>query len=308
MSKFIKPCDGRVTSPFGERIHPITKTKKMHWGVDYGNTPSDNTIVASADGTVDRASEFEGYGDTIIITHKINGVTYQTLYAHLESMCVEVGDKVKQGEKIGVKGTTGNSTGIHLHFEVHKGGKRNSKYTNAVDPALHVADPDALAAQQLLNKNGYKLIEDGINGEATEKATTDFQKKNGLDADGIAGDKTIAKLKSSIKAVKSVTTKKPETTKKAEEAKIMWGKTELKKGQIGKITVIKPINLWTDDKDGKLVKSRILGVGEEYRVYGYRPNYQGQYGLGDGLWVTRMPAYIKYETPSKKMLAEIKAL
>lgn len=89
--------------------------------------------------------------------------------------------------------------------------------------------------------------------------------------------------------------------------KIMWGKTELKKGQIGKITIIKPINLWTE-KDGKLVEVRVLNPGEEYRVYNYREEYEGQYNVGDGHWITKMPEHIKYETPSKALLERLNKL
>ena len=86
--------------------------------------------------------------------------------------------------------------------------------------------------------------------------------------------------------------------------KIMWGKTELKKGQIGKITIIKPINLWTE-KDGKLLEVRVLNPGEEYRVYNYREENCGQYNVGEGHWITKMPEHIKYETPSKAMLEKL---
>lgn len=86
--------------------------------------------------------------------------------------------------------------------------------------------------------------------------------------------------------------------------KIMWGKTELKKGQIGKVTIIKPINLWTE-KDGKLLEVRVLNPGEEYRVYNYRKEYAGQYNVGDGHWITKMPEHIKYETPSIAMLERL---
>ena len=86
--------------------------------------------------------------------------------------------------------------------------------------------------------------------------------------------------------------------------KIMWGKTELKKGQIGKLTILKPINLWTE-KDGKLVEVRVLNPNEEYRVYSYREEYDGQYNVGDNHWVTKMDGYIKYETPSKAMLEKL---
>lgn len=86
--------------------------------------------------------------------------------------------------------------------------------------------------------------------------------------------------------------------------KIMWGKTELKKGQIGKLTILKPINLWSE-KDGKLVEERTLNPKEEYRVYGYREDHGGQYNVGGGMWVTKMPEHIKYETPSKAMLERL---
>ena len=87
-------------------------------------------------------------------------------------------------------------------------------------------------------------------------------------------------------------------------AKIMWGKTELKKGQIGKLTILKPINLWTE-KEGKLVEVRILNPGEEYRVYNYRKLHGCQYNVGDNHWVTKMDGYIKYETPSKAVLEQL---
>lgn len=89
--------------------------------------------------------------------------------------------------------------------------------------------------------------------------------------------------------------------------RLMWGKTELKKGQIGKITVLKPINLHVDSphESGALDVVRILQPGEEYRVYKYREEHGGQYGVGAGMWVTRMPEHIKYETPSKAKLKEL---
>jgi hypothetical protein len=85
---------------------------------------------------------------------------------------------------------------------------------------------------------------------------------------------------------------------------IMWGKTELKKGQIGKLTIIKPINLWLD-KEGNSEFVRILNPREEYRVYGYREEHGGQYNVGGGMWVTKMDFYIKYETPSKTLLGKL---
>lgn len=112
---------------------------------------------------------------------------------------------------------------------------------------------------------------------------------------------TIAQLKAGhrpvflpVKTVDSVT-----------DNKIMWGKTELKKGQIGKVTILKRINLWQDGPNGRLQMVRVLNPGEEYRVYRDREDYEGQYNVGSGMWVTKMNGYIKYETPSKAMLAKL---
>ncbi|MBD7946357.1 M15 family metallopeptidase [Psychrobacillus sp. Sa2BUA9] len=87
--------------------------------------------------------------------------------------------------------------------------------------------------------------------------------------------------------------------------KIMWGKTELKKGQIGKVTILKRINLWQDGLNGKLQMVRVLNPGEEYRVYRDRVDHGGQYNVGVGMWITKMDGFIKYETPSKAMLAKL---
>ena len=86
------------------------------------------------------------------------------------------------------------------------------------------------------------------------------------------------------------------------------GKNRIKKGQIGKITVTKPINLWQRDANNKLKFVRVLKQGEEYRVYRYDNLHGGQYGLGGGMYITKMPTHIKYETPSKAKLAQLFAI
>jgi N-acetylmuramoyl-L-alanine amidase len=88
--------------------------------------------------------------------------------------------------------------------------------------------------------------------------------------------------------------------------KVLWDGSELKKGQIGRITVLKKINLWKRDESNKLKFVRILQPGERYRVYGYDDLYKGQYSVGGGCWITKMDGYIKYETPSKKLLDQLK--
>ncbi|KXH81984.1 peptidoglycan DD-metalloendopeptidase family protein [Sporosarcina sp. HYO08] len=200
---FIKPCRGLLMSLFDKsRKNPVTGVVQPHWGIDYGNH-ADNTIVASASGTVRIAvNSTTGFGKYIIITH-ING--WETVYAHLASINVKVGQKVSQGQLIGVKGTTGNSTGIHLHFEISRGQWSNS-YKYHVDPALYIDDPDVRHLQQSLNKLGYSLTVDGIYGAETTKAVLDYQKKNGLTDDGVAGPLTVAAIEKSIAAIITATT------------------------------------------------------------------------------------------------------
>ncbi|MCQ2291959.1 MAG: M23 family metallopeptidase [Bacteroidales bacterium] len=109
-----------VTSGFGKRYHPILKRLRTHTGVDI-TAPKGTPVYATADGTVTSESPGGGYGLTIIINH---GYTYKTLYAHLSKKAVKPGQKVKRGQVIGYVGSTGMSTGAHLHYEVIKNGQR----------------------------------------------------------------------------------------------------------------------------------------------------------------------------------------
>lgn len=113
-SVLYRPVPGVVTSPFGYRIHPIFGTKKMHTGVDFDGDLGD-PIKAAADGVVIVAQWYGGYGYTVVIDHG-GGMT--TLYAHQPGLTVSVGREVSMGQVIGSIGSTGYSTGPHLHFEV----------------------------------------------------------------------------------------------------------------------------------------------------------------------------------------------
>jgi murein DD-endopeptidase MepM/ murein hydrolase activator NlpD len=117
----------RVTSPFGMRNHPIFGGQRMHTGVDIAG-PGINgaAVVASGNGRVIASGWRGGYGNTIIIDHG-DGVT--TLYAHLQSMSVGVGQQVSAGQRIGAVGSTGNSTGPHLHWEVRVNGQPRNPMT-----------------------------------------------------------------------------------------------------------------------------------------------------------------------------------
>lgn len=105
-----------------------------HFGVDFASNGT-HSIVASANGTVSRSYYSNSYGECIMIVHQSNGQEYETVYAHLRSGSrrVQVGDSVVMGQEIGIMGSTGQSTGQHLHFELHVG-RWNSTKSNAVDP------------------------------------------------------------------------------------------------------------------------------------------------------------------------------
>lgn len=116
---FLMPVNGKITSGYGYRTHPVYGVKRMHTGVDIA-APHGTPIKAGGDGKVIHAARNGGYGKTVIVDHG-NGRT--TLYAHMSSYAVKVGDIVNQGDKIGEVGSTGVSTGNHLHFEVRVNGK-----------------------------------------------------------------------------------------------------------------------------------------------------------------------------------------
>ncbi|MFY9175028.1 MAG: peptidoglycan DD-metalloendopeptidase family protein [Peptococcia bacterium] len=118
--KLVWPAPGysRITSKYGMRRHPILKTNRMHTGVDIA-VPMGGKIVAADDGKVIQASYRGANGNMIMINHG-NGIV--TAYCHLSAYAVKVGDIVIKGQKIGEAGSTGWSTGPHLHFEVRKNG------------------------------------------------------------------------------------------------------------------------------------------------------------------------------------------
>lgn len=108
----------RITSRFGMRMHPVLNVYKLHTGVDIG-APKGAKIVAANDGTVITSTYNASYGNYVVIDHGGNTVT---LYAHMSSRSVQKGATVSKGQQIGLVGSTGYSTGAHLHFEVIKNG------------------------------------------------------------------------------------------------------------------------------------------------------------------------------------------
>ena len=117
------PINGaRLSSPFGMRKHPISGFNKLHQGTDFA-APMGTPIMASGSGTITRAKWCGGGGNCIKIKHNS---TYETIYAHMKSFAkgIKVGKKVRQGQIIGYVGSTGMSTGPHLHYEVVVNGKK----------------------------------------------------------------------------------------------------------------------------------------------------------------------------------------
>ena len=124
----------RLASGYGSRFHPILKVNKMHKGLDFAASTG-TPIYATGDGSV-KVSEFNsGYGNMVVLKH---GNGYESLYAHMSRAKVRNGQKVKRGDVIGYVGSTGLSTGAHLHYEIHKNGE-------PVDPIMYFyndVDPD----------------------------------------------------------------------------------------------------------------------------------------------------------------------
>ena len=118
-SGFLRPVDGVITCEFGPRINPVTFEAGFHNGIDYaGNTGE--AIRATKSGVVEYSGWIEGYGYTIILNH---GDGIKSLYAHSSQLIVSVGNSVQQGETVALIGSTGMSTGPHLHFEIRVNGQ-----------------------------------------------------------------------------------------------------------------------------------------------------------------------------------------
>ncbi|WP_249663946.1 M23 family metallopeptidase, partial [Lysinibacillus sp. D4B1_S16] len=135
---FIKPAEGIYTSLYGMR------SGSMNSGVDIANSSSNVPVHASSAGVINKAvgdcsnngsignTCNDVYGNYVIVRHSINGKTYDTLCAHLQSISVTVGQTVNLGDKIGVMGNSGSSTGQHVHFEIYE--KARMSQSAAVDP------------------------------------------------------------------------------------------------------------------------------------------------------------------------------
>lgn len=262
---FIRPCEGRITSYYGRRYHPIDKAWKGHHGIDIAKTGT-VPILATASGTVSRVQPdetFGTYGNAVTIKHAGG---WESLYGHLSRYIVKRGQSIKQGQIIGYMGDTGGSMGQHLHFELHKGGWNNA-YSNEVNPLHYYIDPDVKRLQQLLINTGQKITADGKFGPATESAVKAFQKSASLVVDGSAGPATFAALEKAVvpkKEDEELKFSSPTLKKETEESLLSPARK--------KIIVVAAIKegahvSWSDKlKDNTLTDADVLGLAVKYTV------------------------------------------
>ena len=140
-----------VTSPFGMRLHPIFKVNRMHTGVDIGMNMGAN-IIAANDGVVTKAMYSSGYGNMVMIDH---GGGVCTVYGHGSEIIAQTGDEVKRGDVIMLAGSTGWSTGPHLHFEV----RLNGEY---VDPLPYITHKATLESAPTEEENSANNVTNNV--------------------------------------------------------------------------------------------------------------------------------------------------
>lgn len=132
-SVFINPTQGYISSGFGKRSFD----NSFHPGIDIANSEG-TPVKAAADGVVFRAYKSSSYGNTVMLSHRIKGKLYTTVYAHLNAYNVSTGERVTQGQVIGGMGNTGESFGSHLHFELYIGPWTPPPHKGAVNPVNYI--------------------------------------------------------------------------------------------------------------------------------------------------------------------------
>ncbi|MEK5165965.1 M23 family metallopeptidase [Paenibacillus sp. FSL R5-0527] len=181
----------RLTSPFGYRIHPVYKTKKFHKGVDLV-TPSNGPIYAFVAGEVIHAKEgakgsgFGGYGITVAIK---DNKGYLHCYAHLSIAAVKVGQRVERGQMIGRQGSTGVSTGPHLHYEIRKKSSPSYGFTSdesgVVEPTQYLINYYAKELPKVDVKDANAIIDKYLKSAYGVAKTASEKKEIGRLADAL---------------------------------------------------------------------------------------------------------------------------
>lgn len=201
----------KITSDYGYRINPVTKKKQFHNGLDLVSKVKNRNLYAIDDGYVQKIVTGQdksktGYGNYIWVRYPRYNLSL--LHAHCSSIKKKKGDKVKKGDVIAIMGSTGRSTGVHLHIGMTKIGSDtwlNPKNYNMLSDKYNLTrtlkkgfkGSDVKKLQKALNSKGYsvgKYGADGSFGNDTKSAVKKFQKANKLTADGIVGKNTAHKL------------------------------------------------------------------------------------------------------------------
>jgi hypothetical protein len=174
----MNPFEGyRLTSPFGYRIHPVDHVKRFHRGVDLVTAPSNGPIRAFVGGKVLHAkmgAVGSGFGNMGNVVAVMDNTGHLHVYAHLSSVAVEVGQTINQGDAVGNQGSTGKSTGPHLHYEVRKASSPSFGWTQTeagvVEPTKYLQDyyGNKEKAAPAAKKQERKIIAVKVGGNVTQ--------------------------------------------------------------------------------------------------------------------------------------------